>query len=144
MAHAAATMSLKISDGTALYERFLRDYPIMNAVDAIVQVFLSKSADGADGADDDKETQNIVTLVTHLVNLLQTYGETWSLKSSDWVDLLNHFHDYIVPQLQCATFDEAAFTTTFQACSARRAIELPLTLQGRPKIMQGVSCCPVQ
>jgi len=104
------TMSGEIDKGTMLFEFLLRDYKFMNAVDRLTLKVLQKE-------DTNLEVQDVPELVMLLMELLTSSTTQAKLNKADNLILLNHFQNYIIQQLQCASFDETVFTKMFNICT---------------------------
>lgn len=104
------TTSAGTDKGTMLFESLLRDYKFMNAVDRLTLKVLQEE-------DNNLEVQDVPELVMLLMELLTSSTIQAKLNKTDNLILLNHFHNYIVEQLQCASFDEPAFTKMFNICT---------------------------
>jgi hypothetical protein len=100
-----------MSEGTTLFEFLLRDYKFMNAIDRLtLKVMQNEDNNNLDAL-------NVPELVMCLMDLLANNTNQATLTLTENLVLLNHIHNYIVGQLQCASFDEPAFTKMFHACT---------------------------
>jgi hypothetical protein len=116
-----------MSEGTTLFEFLLRDYKFMNAIDRLTLKVMQKEDNN------NLDALNVPELVMLLMDLLTNNTKQADLNLTENLVLLNHIHNYIVGQLQCASFDEPAFTNMFHACTRLAYLKVDYYVEKKPK-----------